>query len=419
MKLIEKGILSLDDKIVDRLPEKVTAHLLSDPSTVPVVRTITLKHLMSHTSGMSQGGFPGYPDPIKMPTTSEIITGGPLVNTMPIKLITLPGLEFMYSGGGCTLFQLIMEKATNTSFVDIITEYVLKPLDMTRSYYYLPPGEHNVASVYYNGTLQNETPWHTLPEQAAAGLWTTPTDLLKLVRAVQDSLDPPSPYTTPFMPQDLARTMLTLIKQYMCLTWFATDSQFGHSGGNAPGYCCHLYGYADLPWNTSSLPIPKDKGLVEKIPSRAGISIMTNSILGGRSYVKLLQAICFLKGWPAHDEMGGLTGIGTPYPAPVDTPVPPYWKEWMGGSWSDVWTLIEHPETGLPAVRLAGSGVVHRLIPAATPSKKYEDGRRSIELLFEGLRLMVRLCWDGDERIVEFVNDGKETRTVMRGDERV
>lgn len=416
MKLIEKGILSLDDKIVDHLPENITAHLLSDPSTAPVVQTITLKHLMSHTSGISQGGFPGYPDPTKIPTASDIITGGPLVNTMPIKLITLPGLEFMYSGGGCTLLQLIMERATNTPFVDIITKYVLKPLNMTRSYYSLPLDEENIASVYYNGTLRNETPWHTLPEQAAAGLWTTPADLLKLVRAIQDSLDPPpSQFTSPFMPKSLARTMLTLVKQYMCLLWFANDTQFGHSGGNAPGYCCYLYGYASLPWNTSSLPTLKDKGLVENIPNRAGISIMTNSGLGGRTYAKLLQAICFLKGWPAHDEMGGLTGIGTPYPALAGPPVPSYWREWMGTHRSDVWRLVEYPDTGLPAVRLTDSGLVLRLVPAATPSKEYKNGRRSIELLFEGLRLMIRLCWDGDEMIVEFVNDGKETRTVLRG----
>lgn len=365
---------------------------------------------------MSQGGFPGYQDPSKMPTASEIITGSPLVNTMPIKLISLPGLEFMYSGGGCTLFQLIIERATNKPFVDIITEYVLKPLNMTRSYYYLEPNESNVSRVYYNGHLPTEVPYHTLPEQAAAGLWTTPSDLLKLVRATQDSLDPPPDSDTkPFMPQPLARTMLTLVKQYMSLTWFTSDTQLAHSGGNTPGYASYLYGYADLPWNKSKLPQPKDDGLLDKGPPRCGVSVMTNSGLGLKSGTKIMHAIAYLMGWPAHDELGGLIGIGAPWPAPRGTTVSEGWKGWVGTSWSKDWTLIEGDD-GSPAAKLTEPGVVHRLVPAAIPGKKYEGGRESVELLFEGLRLMIRLCWDGEERIVEFVNDGKESRTILRAE---
>lgn len=425
IKLAEEGLLSLDDRICDVLPENISQHLLSDPATAPVVRTITIKHLMSHTAGISQHGFPGYPDKNNIPTAEEVVTGGPLVNTMPIKLISLPGLEFMYSGGGTTLLQLITEHVTKKPFEEIMTQYVLKPLNMTRSCYTLPSDEKNVARCYYNGHLPTEVDWHVLPEKAAGGLWTTPTDLLKLIDAMQKSLDPTT--ANPFMSAESARTMLTPIKQHSCLSWFACDTQFGHAGGNTPAWGSYVYGHADLPWHkktpstsastSANGPTPAPApAVLDQGPPNSGIAIMTNSVPGLRPATELLHAITHLKRWPQVRSICG--GIGDAPPIPAPTPLAtalraaPHWSDWLAVPWSDSWTLIARtgPHGGgggesLPALALTlapapGSTdtdptptLTLPLCVPAIPPRRYADGRVAIDLLVRGLALMLRLDW--------------------------
>jgi len=406
MKLIELGHLSLEDKICDVLPENIAQHLLSDPKTKPTVSTITVKHLMSHTAGVSTRGFPGYPDKTRVPSVAEVVTGA-RTNTQPVELITLPGLEFMCSGGGITLLQCIMEKVMDTSFEKIVRAYVLDPLGMTRSCYKLADGETNVSQSYYTGFLPTENKWHFQPEQAAAGLWTTPTDLLKVVRALQSSLceEPGNALS-----KASAETMLTRIKESMALTWFADDTKFGHAGGNAPGWHCFVFGYADLPWNKND---ESHSQIVQRTPRKCGIAVMTNSAMGYLAVSKILHAVTYLKGWPEFHTVSAGNAFETPLRAPKNAVTPAEWKDWIGGSWSGSWELVE-ADSGLPAARITGSDVLIALRPAAIPSVSYASGKQSIELLFDGLRLMLRLGWDGDERIVEFWNGGLATRTTLR-----
>lgn len=96
MRLIELGHVSLEDKVVDLLPADMVKLMAKDTRTESLLKLVTVKHLMSHTSGLSIGGFPGYPDLDKIPTMHEILEGRLSANTQPIKMLTLPGLEFMY-----------------------------------------------------------------------------------------------------------------------------------------------------------------------------------------------------------------------------------------------------------------------------------------------------------------------------------
>jgi hypothetical protein len=98
-------------------------------------------------------------------------------------------LRIFVFGGGITVLQIILETVTGKDFPSLIKELVLEPLEMTHSVYSLPDGEINVAKAHFTGYTACDVQWHIQPEKAAAGLWTTPTDLLKAVRAMQRLVD--------------------------------------------------------------------------------------------------------------------------------------------------------------------------------------------------------------------------------------
>jgi CubicO group peptidase (beta-lactamase class C family) len=200
-RLVETGKLELDVLISTYLPA-ADLELISGPATRELVGTITIRQLLSHTSGLGTHGFPGYNTKIsRIPTTREILAGSsPPVNTLQVELQSFPGHRFSYSGGGTTVVQLILENVIGKPFAEIVQELVLDPLGMTESTYRYPSDEEingllkpgatgsgNFARAYSNGRTPCDVAHHALPEAGAAGLWTTPSDLLKAIRGMQVS----------------------------------------------------------------------------------------------------------------------------------------------------------------------------------------------------------------------------------------
>ena len=158
-------------------------------------RPVTPRTLMSHTSGTGDAfGFPGYAPSAPLPTTQQILDGQPPSNRRQVRLERAPLTGFEYSGGGVTIQELALSDALGRSFVQIAAESVLKPLGMTNSTYEqpLPVAREKQAARAHNrtGTRMGD-PWHVYPEHAAAGLWTTPTDLAKFLIEVQRTLAGP------------------------------------------------------------------------------------------------------------------------------------------------------------------------------------------------------------------------------------
>ena len=83
MRLIQAGKLKLEDKIVDVLPKHVV-EILETPHTKTMLREITVKHLMSHTSGLSVGGFPGYSK--EAPSAEVVPSGKAPANTLQVRV---------------------------------------------------------------------------------------------------------------------------------------------------------------------------------------------------------------------------------------------------------------------------------------------------------------------------------------------
>lgn len=94
---------------------------------------VTLKHLLSHTSGFNVIGFDGYRENEKIPMLIQMLNGASPANNPPMQVEFKPGERMAYSGGGYTVMQQLVEDATNVPFSDFMDFTVFKPLGMSRS----------------------------------------------------------------------------------------------------------------------------------------------------------------------------------------------------------------------------------------------------------------------------------------------
>lgn len=186
MKKVEQGKLSLDEPINNKL---VSWKLPENEFTAK--KKVTLRNLLSHTAGTTVHGFPGYAISEPLPTIPQVLDGKKPANTAAVRVDFEPGSKYRYSGGGTTITQLAISDIEKKPYPDIAKETVLDPLQMTNSTYNQPlPDEwrKRAASGHKRDGALVEGKIHVYPEMAAAGLWTTPTDLAKFAIEMQLSL---------------------------------------------------------------------------------------------------------------------------------------------------------------------------------------------------------------------------------------
>jgi CubicO group peptidase (beta-lactamase class C family) len=228
--LVEQGKLALDEDVNLKLKTwKVPENEFTKEQKV------TLRRLMSHTGGLTVHGFPGYDVDAPVPTLVQIFNGEKPANTAPIRVDILPGSQERYSGGGVTIEQQLMIDVTGKAFPELMRETVLDKIGMADSSYEqpLPPLR---AAMTANGTYIDGKPvhgrWHLYPEMAAAGLWTTPTDLAKLAIEIANSRNGKS---NRVLSQKMTEEMLTPVKESAGLGFFVekeNPGQFGHNGAD-------------------------------------------------------------------------------------------------------------------------------------------------------------------------------------------
>lgn len=186
LHLVQEGKLSLDADINTGL----TSWKLP-PSTAAPGATVTLRELLTHTAGITVHGFPGYAAGTPVPTLVQVLNGEAPANTPPIRMDSVPGKEWRYSGGGYTVMQQLVIDTVKEPFPQFLQHTVLAPIGMSHSTYQQPLPESLLsnAAMPYNGdgTAVPGGP-HTYPEMAAAGLWTTASDLCRYIIEVQNSL---------------------------------------------------------------------------------------------------------------------------------------------------------------------------------------------------------------------------------------
>jgi CubicO group peptidase (beta-lactamase class C family) len=281
LKAEEDGKLSMDDDINTilkswKLPE---SSFTEDQRATP-------RMLASHISGLGDGfGFPGYNPSDPLPTTIQILNGDELSNVGPVLMARPPMVAFQYSGGGVTILQLALTDVIGRPYPEILQEYVLEPIGMTQSTFEQPlsPERDKNATRAHDGEGQAMgAKWHVYPELAAAGLWTTPTDLARFAIEVQKSLRGEA---NNVLSQTMIKEMLSPVGvgDYAVGFSVAKEGQgwyFSHGGGNW-GFSCLLAAH-------------KVKGY--------GFAIMTNAQNGGVILNELKERIERVYGYDSLDK---------------------------------------------------------------------------------------------------------------------
>ncbi|HKP88118.1 MAG TPA: serine hydrolase [Blastocatellia bacterium] len=232
LKKVEQGKIALDQNINDKL----TSWKLPD-NEFTAKRKVTLANLLSHTGGLTVHGFPGYAVGEKLPTLPEVLDGSAPANTPAVRVDMEPGTKFRYSGGGTTIAQLAIMDIEKKPYPQIARETVLGPLGMSSSTYSQPlPDEarKKAASGHKSNGKPVEGKIHVYPEMAAAGLWTTPTDLCKFAIEVQLSLAGKS---NKVLSKEMAAKMVTpFIDDAAAMGFFVEKhgqaTYFGHGGAD-------------------------------------------------------------------------------------------------------------------------------------------------------------------------------------------
>src|SRR5579875_103428 len=230
LRLVEDGNLVLDADVNDYLRSwKV-------PPVDGWQPRITLRQLLSHSAGLTIHGFPGYRRGRPLPSVVEVLDGKHPANTLPVRVDSMPGTQFRYSGGGYTVLQQLMLDVTGESYPELMERVLLGPAGMTHSTYQqpLPESLHDVAATAYRtGSGEVSGGWHDYPEFAAASLWTTPTDLCRLGTLLQRTLAGiPGAILSPLM---MTEMLTPPGEPHMGLGFFlegeGLGARFEHSGG--------------------------------------------------------------------------------------------------------------------------------------------------------------------------------------------
>lgn len=275
LRLVEQGQLKLDEPVNNKLRSwKIPENEFTRR------KPVLLRHLLSHNGGLTVHGFPGYARGGNLPTVQQILDGEQPANTAPVRVDKEPGSGFRYSGGGYTILQQLLEDTSGRPFAEFLQETVLDAVGMSESSYRqpLPEGRAAQAATAHDGE-GNPVPgnWHAYPEMAAAGLWTTPSDLARFAIEIMKAK---SGRPTRVLSADLVNRMLTKEAGEVGLGLFLADEdesfRFFHGGSNK-GFRCVL------------IALPE---------TGQGVAVMTNASNGSALGQEIVRSVARVYGWP-------------------------------------------------------------------------------------------------------------------------
>ncbi|WP_328849834.1 non-ribosomal peptide synthase/polyketide synthase [Micromonospora zamorensis] len=257
------GALALVDRGALQLDADVNAYLKA--WQLPAERPVTLRQLLSHVAGLTSTGSSGHPRGGPVPPLSDLLLGRG-VPTGPVRTLDAPDPVAVERNSHFVVVQQLMEDVAATPFADLMAELVFAPLGMTGSSFdqsFPETSGRPVAAGHDERGEPHPHGWEVRADLAAAGLWTTATDLAALTREIQTAYrgDPA------LLSQETVRAQLTAgpggIFGLGCMVdriegSAGTHVEFTHRG--------HIAGYRAL--------------VTGRVPDGAGLVLLTNGEAG-------------------------------------------------------------------------------------------------------------------------------------------
>jgi CubicO group peptidase (beta-lactamase class C family) len=277
LKLVDQGKFNLDEDVNQKLRSwKVPENEFTREQKV------TLRRILSHTAGLTVHGFGGYAVDQPVPSLVQVLDGAKPANSPPIRVDIVPGSQWRYSGGGYTVMQQMLLDVIGTPFPDFMQKTVLGPLGMKESTYMQPLPEQwakrTATGTYPDGSAVRGR-WHVYPEMAAAGLWTTASDLATFAIGIQNAF---TGKNNTILSSALVHQMLTVEKADDGLGVFLEGKEktlrFEHNGRDE-GFDALLVAYAG---------------------TGQGVAIMINSNASSDIMGRVARAVGKKYGWPGY-----------------------------------------------------------------------------------------------------------------------
>ena len=298
LRLVQDGAITLDEDIGAWL----------DSWTIPGgalsrKRPVTVRGILSHTSGFHGNDAvtdhePGAP----VPTLIQALSGEPPAKTGPVGFTDSVD-TFDYSGSGYAVLQQLLIDVSGKPFAEFMRESVFLPLQMHRSTFDQAQPTANFAKGHYAGGEPIEGGYRVYSGEAAAGLWSTASDLAKFVLSIQKA---EVGENRSLLTQETVSKMLhpQLLECFRCwglgfeILGQGTASWFTHDGINT-GY---------------------DSTLIAHSSSGDGAILMTNASLSFGLIDEILDSIATEYDWPNYSKKGQTESVPIPANALVSIP---------------------------------------------------------------------------------------------------
>lgn len=209
MMLFEQGLFGLNDNLAEYLPEFSDMEVLNADGSREKANPITIKHLMTHTAGLTYYLYPEHPVG-KLYAEAGLMTNiarldgttcEDYVKTIAsLPLMAQPGTVWQYSEAMCVLGRLI-EVVSGQSLGEYLQQHMFAPLGMVDTGFYVPEDKHHrLVTQYYPNTgdglievppedLENKIPSpahdYSRPpsyESGSSGLVSTASDYLRFAQ---------------------------------------------------------------------------------------------------------------------------------------------------------------------------------------------------------------------------------------------